>query len=90
MPSAPRTPLSPEEYVALEEKLGVKHEYHDGQMFAMSGASGPHSLLQMALAALVYTRLGEGSCKAYGNDFRVVIEAAEWQHTRICPLSAET
>lgn len=68
--------LSPEEYVALEQKLGVKHEYHDGQVFAMEGVSAPHSRLQVTLAAGVQTRLRGASSSAYSSDFRIVVEAA--------------
>ena len=62
--------LSPEEYVALEQKLGVKHEYHDGQVFAMEGVSAPHSRLQVTLAAGVQTRLRGASSSAASTTIR--------------------
>ena len=77
MATQPLHLLSPEEYVALEQKLGVKHEYHAGQVFAMAGASGPHSRLQVNVTVEIGSRLRGTRCKAYSSDFRVVIESAD-------------
>lgn len=33
------------EYLALEEKSEVKHEYYAGQIYAMSGGTEDHSLI---------------------------------------------
>jgi Uma2 family endonuclease len=77
MASVPQPRVSPEEYVELEQKLGLKHEYHDGQMFAMSGASDAHSVLQVNIAGEVGRRLRGSTCVARSSDFRVVIEAGD-------------
>ena len=69
--------LSPEEYVALERKLGVKHEYHAGQVFAMAGVSVPHARIQMNFAYRLTGALMDSPCSAYPSDLRVVIEAAD-------------
>lgn len=76
MASFPQPALSPEDYVALERELGAKHEYHDGQMFAMSGGSLPHSRLQGNLTLEVGAKLRGSRCEFYTSDFRIVIEAA--------------
>ncbi len=39
--------MSPEEYLAFERASEEKHEYADGEIFAMSGGSLAHSLLAM-------------------------------------------
>ncbi|MSV31649.1 MAG: Uma2 family endonuclease [Bryobacterales bacterium] len=77
MATQPLPRISPEEYVALEQKLGVKHEYHAGQMFAMAGVSLPHGRIQMNLAYRVTGALMDAPCSAYPSDVRVVIEAAD-------------
>ena len=77
MATQPQHLFSPEEYVALEQRLGVKHEYHAGQMFAMAGGSAPHSRIQINLAREVDERLTGTSCTAYSSDFRIVIEEAD-------------
>ena len=68
--------VSPEEYVALEQQLGVKHEYHDGQMFAMEGVSLSHGRIQVNLIHRVAEGLSERFCIAYPSSVRIVIEAA--------------
>ena len=77
MATSPQPRISPEEYVALEQKLGGKYEYHEGRMFAMSGVSLPHGRIQMNLARRVEEALSESPCSAYPSDVRVVIEAAD-------------
>lgn len=69
--------ISPDEYVALEQQLGVKHEYHDGQMFAMAGGSFAHGRIQINLARRADEALSSGPWAAYPSDVRVVIEAAD-------------
>ena len=39
-----------EQYVAYDEASEIKHEFLDGEVFAMSGATGPHSLLTTAMS----------------------------------------
>ena len=52
MPPLPaRKPhISPEEYLAGERQSEWRHEYIDGQVYAMVGASRPHNLIVNALA----------------------------------------
>jgi Uma2 family endonuclease len=63
------------EYLAVEEVARVKHEYLDGEIYAMAGGTPEHA----ALAAVVTTVLGEqlrGSpCRVYSSDLRVRILA---------------
>ncbi len=37
--------LTVEEYVELERTTGIKHEYHNGEVFAMAGGTFNHSIL---------------------------------------------
>ena len=63
------------EYLAIEEVARVKHEYLEGEIYAMAGGTPEHA----ALAAVVTTMLGEqlrGSpCRVYSSDLRVRILA---------------
>jgi len=77
MASAAQPRISPAEYIALEQQLGVKHEYHDGLIFAMSGVSLPHGRIQMNLSYRVTGALLDSACNAFPSDVRVVIEAAD-------------
>ena len=44
---AAQTHLTPGEYLAFERKATTKHEYLNGQMVAMSGASFAHNFLTL-------------------------------------------
>lgn len=65
------------EYLQIEElSADVKHEYVDGEVFAMAGGSIEHAALASALNALLFTHLRGGPCRPYTSDLRLRIRAA--------------
>jgi len=52
-----------------------KHEYIDGEIVAMVGASFRHNLIQTRMLAALYARLRGGPCEALPSDLRVAIPA---------------
>jgi len=50
------------EYVALERESPTKHEFFDGEIYAMAGGSEDHSAL--ALNGVIDTSVNEASCQA--------------------------
>ncbi len=62
------------EYLALEESSSVRHEFLDGEIYAMAGGSPDHAALSAAVIRLVGARLPPG-CRAFTSDLRVRIEA---------------
>ena len=73
--SQPKTFLTPEEYLDLERRAEVKSEYYQGEMFAMAGASLPHNVLAMNLAAILHAQLRRRPCQVYPSDLRVRVGA---------------
>ena len=65
--------LTPEEYPAFERRSEVRHEYADGELFAISGASEPHNQIVVNLSREINTQFKGRSCKVYTNDMRVRI-----------------
>lgn len=65
--------LSAEEYLAIERDLPDRHEFYHGEMFAMSGASRGHNLINFNLAGLLRDALKDKKCEAYANEMRVKI-----------------
>lgn len=63
--------LTVEEYLALEEKSDVRHEYVDGRIFAMSGASVNHNRICRNLINTISSRLAGGPCEAFMLDLKV-------------------
>ena len=45
--------ISPEEYLKTEELSPIKHEYRNGEVYAMAGASNTHVLIAGNLVALL-------------------------------------
>jgi Uma2 family endonuclease len=66
--------LSVEEYLALERTSPVKHEYLAGQLFAMVGVSRRHSLITLAIASGLRSRLAGGPCEVHTQDFKLRLE----------------
>jgi Uma2 family endonuclease len=64
---------SPQEYLALERKAEFKSEYHDGLIYAMSGASREHNLISMNLSCEVSSQLKGSPSETYASQMRVFI-----------------
>lgn len=65
--------LTPEEYFAWEEKQREKHEYIDGQVYAMSGGSVNHGRIAIRFASLFDSHLESSSCITGNSDIKVNI-----------------
>jgi len=69
--------LTPEEYFAWEEKQLEKHEYIDGQVYAMGGGSKNHSLIAVRFIAMFSTHLEGSGCETGNSDLRVNIPGTD-------------
>lgn len=66
-----------EDYLAAERAgRDVKHEYVNGEVFAMTGASFNHNLIVINLGSELRARLKGRLCHVLPSDMRVRIEAA--------------
>ena len=65
--------ISPDEYLAVERAALEKHEYYQGEVFAVSGASLQHNVIFSNLFTDIGTKLKGKSCKPYGSDLRIHI-----------------
>lgn len=66
--------ISEEDYLTMEAVSPVKHEYFDGEIFQMAGASERHNNIAGNIYGELYGQLKRGSCKVYQNDMRLYIE----------------
>ncbi len=57
------TSISPEEYLAMELASPIKHEYIDGEIFAMAGSSDDHATIVLNLAAILKGKLRGSNCR---------------------------
>lgn len=65
--------LTPAEYFAWEEQQLCRHEYINGEVYAMSGGTQNHSRMALKCAALLENHLPEGRCRVFNSDCRVNI-----------------
>jgi len=65
--------VSPQDYLRWEARSQTRHEYIDGQVYAMGGASGAHGLLALRFGALLDSRLPD-ECLAFVADMKVRIK----------------
>jgi len=59
------------EYLAFERASAFKHEFIDGEVYAMSGASEPHNLIVSSTNFTLYGQLRGRGCKIYLSDMKV-------------------
>ena len=65
--------VSPETYLAMERDSAEKHEYFNGEVYAMSGATPAHNDIAYNINRLIAPWLHGKGCKLYGSDFRIHI-----------------
>jgi Uma2 family endonuclease len=63
-----------QDYLAVEEISTVKHEYLDGEIYAMAGGPVLHAALSAATLAALHRQFG-GRCRVYSSDLRIRVRA---------------
>ncbi|MGF1987115.1 MAG: Uma2 family endonuclease [Nostoc sp. ZfuVER08] len=66
--------ISPEEYLEAEKVSEIKHEYIDGQVYAMAGASDGHVTVVGNLFILLRNHLRGSGCRVYMLDMKARID----------------
>lgn len=68
-------PYTEAEYFALEEESELRHEFIDGQIYAMAGGTGAHSLISANVVGVLHALLRGKPCRPFTADRRIEIEA---------------
>lgn len=63
--------LSVAEYLEAEKDSPVRHEYVDGQIFAMAGASDRHNRIAINFTGMLDDKLGDGPCEVFMADMKI-------------------
>lgn len=74
MTAIPKVKLTVEEYLAGEQVSEIRHEYLDGEVYAIAGASRTHGAIVNALAFALTPASREKKCQLYTSDMKVRIE----------------
>lgn len=64
---------TPREYLAVEREAGFRHEYMDGEIFAMAGGNKRHNLISANVIRVIGNQILDRSCSVYGSDMRIKI-----------------
>lgn len=64
-----------QQYLAFEREAQERHEYYKGEIFAMSGASFKHNVIEDNVRGFLYNHLRGGKCRSFGSNLRVNIPA---------------
>jgi Uma2 family endonuclease len=73
--------LTPEEYFVWEEKQLEKHEYIDGEVYAMSGGSVNHGRIAIKLTAMLDTHLDNSGCITGNSDIKInIVETQNYSY----------
>lgn len=67
-------PLTSEEYLKIEEKSNIKHEYIDGQVYAMAGTTDTHNTIAGNLFTIIRNHLRGSDCRVYFADIKARLE----------------
>ena len=63
------------DYLALEEASNTKHEFLNGEIYAMAGGTPEHAALAVAVSATLLSQLRGGPCRVYSSDLRIRVLA---------------
>ncbi len=65
-----------EEYLKLENRSNIKHEFHNGELYAMAGGTVNHSTLTANILTELNNSLRKqkGSCRTHTSDMKIHIK----------------
>ena len=64
------------DYVDLEQASNVRHEYFQGEIYAMAGGTPDHAALCLAFGAELREKLKGDRCRAFSADLRIRVLAS--------------
>lgn len=65
--------VSEEDYLAAEDASDLRHEYANGQVIAMTGASWAHNLICVNTSTTLNVQLADKDCRVTSNDLRLQV-----------------
>ena len=63
--------MTPQEYLEWEERQDIKYEYVNGEVYAMTGGTLPHTTIALNLASALKSHLRGSSCRVNMADAKV-------------------
>lgn len=75
MSRAPHHEFTFLDYLRVEEDSGLKHEFLDGDIYAMSGGSPDHAAIATTIGRLLGNQLAGRPCRVFSADLRIRVRA---------------
>jgi Uma2 family endonuclease len=72
----PKTPFSADDFLAWDATQTERHEFVDGEVFAMAGGEDRHASVSGNLFASLHSHLKGSRCRVYMNDVKLQVAAA--------------
>ncbi len=66
--------LSPNEYLIQESQANIRHEYVDGEIFAMAGASERHNKIALNIAFQLRAATRGTNCSIFMSDMKIRVQ----------------
>ena len=80
--------LSVADYLAIESDSSTKHEFYQGEISAMAGATVAHNTISVNILAHLHSQLRGKDCRPFNSDQRIKVERAVASAPRNpCPWS---
>lgn len=70
--------LTVAEYLAMEATSLEKHEYHDGEIYAMAGGTPNHSLLANNAGRFIGNALSGKACRVFNSDLMLAMSESRF------------
>lgn len=77
MVAAPRTRVTIDEYLAMEQASAEKHTLWDGEVYAMAGALPDHNAITANVLAELRSVTRRGPCRVFSSDLKVYVPRRE-------------
>lgn len=77
MQTAEKRAMTVAEYLDFERRSDTRHEFVDGEVFAVAGGSEMHSRLAVRIAGKLDAQLAGKRCRVYNADMRLRVEATD-------------
>ena len=77
------------EYLTIERDSDVKHEFFDGELFAMAGGSRSHNRIIANCIQQLSNALEDSPCEVYPSDMRVKLPTGLYAYPDVSVVCSE-
>jgi len=81
--------ISVEDYLKLEEKSKIRHEYMDGKIFSMAGGTRKHSLAGTNISTELSLQVREKDCEVHAGELRIRMRGGHFVYPDVAAACGE-